>query len=411
MEKKNNLENLKEYIFSSNNCWLEVEYNSITYDFYFAEEKLIYASNSALPSERLDRHLKRLTYIDKTIDKKVRNQAHSQVENLNKESASLPAEYLVIEWLINKSIIQQETGKLLLSYLTKEVCESFLLITNLTKDNFRQKKHRLSFLFQFDLDAINKECDNNLENWKLFSKQIQSLYQRPYLFKIDEANKQISLEQQKKLSSILKGFNFLQLEAILNQDKLEIAKKLYPLIVSKTVILREPQPPFNKLPNFDKLLKSIKNKPDKNITKYLEKDEDKEITISSITPPISNQKAYKIVCVDDSPVILQSITNFLSQDNLTVVPVNNAAKALIMITKVKPDLILMDIGMPNIDGYQLCTLIRKHSIFHDTPIIMVTGNKGIINRAKAKLSGATDYMTKPFTQEDLLTMVFRYLSD
>lgn len=68
----------------------------------------------------------------------------------------------------------------------------------------------------------------------------------------------------------------------------------------------------------------------------------------------------------------------------------------------------MDIGMPLIDGYQLCSLLRKNNNFKDIPIIMLTGNTGFIDRAKAKIAGATDYMTKPFAQDDLLKIIFRY---
>jgi two-component system, chemotaxis family, response regulator PixG len=62
-----------------------------------------------------------------------------------------------------------------------------------------------------------------------------------------------------------------------------------------------------------------------------------------------------------------------------------------------------------VDGYELCRLLRKHPMFKKTPIIMVTGNTGLIDRARAKIAGTTDYMTKPFTQDQLLKMVFRYL--
>ena len=77
--------------------------------------------------------------------------------------------------------------------------------------------------------------------------------------------------------------------------------------------------------------------------------------------------------------------------------------------RVKPDLILLDVGMPKVDGYELCRLLRKHPMFKKTPIIMVTANTGLIDRARAKIAGTTDYMTKPFTQDQLLKMVFRYL--
>lgn len=413
-----NIANKLEFLESSSleraSSWIEIEYNSIVYDFYFQEGKCIYASHSVAPSERLDRHLKRLSHLDKTIDKKIRNQAHLQVEELSQEFNSLPCEYLAIEWLIQQNLISLKMADSLLKLLIKEVLESYLLIPNLTKGNLKSKRHQLHFIHEFDFKTLGKECKENLKRWYPLFNNVKSVYERPYFFKINEANKQIPLEQQKKLATMLKGFNFLQLEAVLNQDKLTIAKKLYPLISNRTIILREPQAPFDKLPTFENL--SVQQKelarsqiPKTTIQRVEEENED--ITLANISNSSSSNKNYTIVCVDDSPIILKSITNFLSQDNLTIVPVNNAAKALIMITKVKPDLILMDIGMPNIDGYQLCSLIRKHSIFQDTPIVMVTGNKGIINRAKAKLSGATDYMTKPFTQEDLLNMVFRYLSD
>jgi twitching motility two-component system response regulator PilG len=80
------------------------------------------------------------------------------------------------------------------------------------------------------------------------------------------------------------------------------------------------------------------------------------------------------------------------------------------IVRIKPDLILLDVAMPNLDGYELCSLLRKHSMFKNIPIIMVTGNTGFLDRAKAKLVKASGYLTKPFNQSELLKMVFKHLS-
>jgi len=80
------------------------------------------------------------------------------------------------------------------------------------------------------------------------------------------------------------------------------------------------------------------------------------------------------------------------------------------ILKLKPDLILLDVNMPKVDGYKLCSLLRNNPVLKNIPIVMVTGNTGIIDRAKAKIAGSSDYLTKPFTQEGLLKMVFRHLS-
>jgi twitching motility two-component system response regulator PilG len=89
--------------------------------------------------------------------------------------------------------------------------------------------------------------------------------------------------------------------------------------------------------------------------------------------------------------------------------IDNPVKALMEIIRNKPDLILLDVTMPNLDGYELCSLLRKHPNFKQTPIIMVTGNTGFIDRAKAKLVGSSGYLTKPFTQSDLVKIVFKYL--
>jgi two-component system, chemotaxis family, response regulator PixG len=113
--------------------------------------------------------------------------------------------------------------------------------------------------------------------------------------------------------------------------------------------------------------------------------------------------------VDDSPTILREINRFLDGDSFKVFPIVDSGTALMKIIRINPDIILLDVGMPTIDGYKLCSMLRKHPAFKKTPIVMVTGNTGIIDRAKAKMAGSTDYMTKPFTQAGLIDMVSKHL--
>lgn len=119
---------------------------------------------------------------------------------------------------------------------------------------------------------------------------------------------------------------------------------------------------------------------------------------------------YTIACIDDSPTVLQAISSFLNDSSVSVVMINDPVKALMQVMRSKPDIILLDVGMPNLDGYELCSLLRRHPSFKQTPIIMVTGHTGFIDRAKAKLVGASGYLTKPFTQSELVKTVFKYLS-
>lgn len=132
--------------------------------------------------------------------------------------------------------------------------------------------------------------------------------------------------------------------------------------------------------------------------------EDKSFTDSA------TKTRYKIACIDDSPTILHTINAFLDDSSFAVSMINDPIKALMQVVRTQPDLILLDVGMPNLDGYELCSLLRKHPKFKGIPIIMVTGNTGFIDRAKAKLVGASGYLTKPFTQSELLKMVFKHLT-
>ncbi|MGI0491250.1 response regulator [Alkalinema pantanalense CENA528] len=126
--------------------------------------------------------------------------------------------------------------------------------------------------------------------------------------------------------------------------------------------------------------------------------------------PSRTKDHYTIVCIDDSPTVLQAINCFLDDQNFSVIMINDPVKALMQVVRSKPDLILLDVGMPNLDGYELCSLLRRHPSSKNIPIIMVTGHTGFIDRAKAKLVGASGYLTKPFNQADLLKTVFKHLT-
>lgn len=123
----------------------------------------------------------------------------------------------------------------------------------------------------------------------------------------------------------------------------------------------------------------------------------------------SEKEYYTIMCIDDSPAVLNAIKRFLDEEFFDVVTISDPLKALMQTIHVKPDLILLDIGMPCLNGYEFCSVLRKHSYFQTIPIIMVTARSRLIDRVKAKFFGASGYLTKPFTQADLLKVMFQYL--
>lgn len=240
---------------------------------------------------------------------------------------------------------------------------------------------------------------------------ISSPYQCPYLVSQTTAAKRMSLETVQRLGRILRGFNFVQLGALLGKDPIVIAKQLIPLINDGSILLREPLSPFDMLPRTYYLEPEEEQE---NIEKLLETFTDETNgaeDISSIAQVFASQptKTWKIVCIDDSESMLSIISSYLGNEDFNVTLIQDSMKALMKITSTCPDLILLDIGMPNVDGYQLCSLIRKSSSLKDIPIVMVTGNRGLIDRARARIAGATDYLTKPFMQADLLKMMMRHL--
>ena len=116
----------------------------------------------------------------------------------------------------------------------------------------------------------------------------------------------------------------------------------------------------------------------------------------------------RILCIDDSVTICRAVEYILHNHGYQVMAVSSPTKALSLIFHQKPDLVLCDIDMPELDGYELCGMLRKSSAFAKVPIIMLTGKDGFTDRVKARMVGATEYLTKPFGEKELLTTVEKY---
>jgi len=403
---------LLEFVSGQGNLadgYLYVVSNSIDWAIHFDRGKLFFATNNLEPFERLERHLRRLSHEVKTLDSQVRTAVRLNFESSSKQDFDPYCDYRAISWLIENNYIRYEQASKLVKQITKEVFESYLL---LEEGEYKFKSSPIEFnVFQeFEWNQLVDECQKNLKTWQSLGGKIYSPYQRPYFFSQNQAKNKLPQELQDKLGKILRGFNFRQLSSLLNQDELEIAKNLRSLINNGVIFLRDPQPPFDRLPLLKPKEKTIA--PEKQEDKKNEAPEktEAEITLPPPQPAQPEQiEKYKIACIDDSPTILDEINRFLSDRTISVFAISDPVKALRDIIRIKPDLILLDVGMPTIDGYNLCRLIRNHSLFKNTPVVMVTGNTGIIDRAKARLAGSTDYLTKPFTQSQLVKMVHKYL--
>ena len=110
----------------------------------------------------------------------------------------------------------------------------------------------------------------------------------------------------------------------------------------------------------------------------------------------------RILVVDDSSTIRRSAETMLTAEGYDVVTAENGFEALSMVARHNPDLIFVDIMMPRLDGYQTCALIKNNSAFKDTPVIMLSSKDGLFDKAKGRIVGSDEYLTKPFSKEELL---------
>ena len=125
---------------------------------------------------------------------------------------------------------------------------------------------------------------------------------------------------------------------------------------------------------------------------------------------LQSQAGPEILVIDDSSTIRRSAEIFLSQSGYPVLLAEDGFEALSKIVERRPALIFCDILMPRLDGYQTCSLIRYSKEFRHTPVVLLSSRDGLFDRARGVIAGATAYLTKPFTKDELLSAIDSHVS-
>ena len=115
--------------------------------------------------------------------------------------------------------------------------------------------------------------------------------------------------------------------------------------------------------------------------------------------------ATKVLVIDDSNTIRRSAEIFLKQGGHEVVLAEDGFDALAKLSDYQPDLVFCDILMPRLDGYQTCAIIKRNPQFASVPVIMLSSKDGLFDKARGRMVGSQDYLTKPFTKDQLLQAV------
>jgi twitching motility two-component system response regulator PilG len=116
----------------------------------------------------------------------------------------------------------------------------------------------------------------------------------------------------------------------------------------------------------------------------------------------------KVMVIDDSKTIRRTAESLLKKEGCEVITAMDGFEALAMIADNHPDLIFVDIMMPRLDGYQTCALIKNNEEFKSTPVIMLTSKDGLFDRARGRIVGSEQYLTKPFTKDELLSAIRQF---
>ncbi|MEM0979953.1 MAG: response regulator [Cyanobacteria bacterium P01_H01_bin.58] len=233
-------------------------------------------------------------------------------------------------------------------------------------------------LMTFEISSLVVTLTTQIQAWKQFYPHIQSPHQCPTITDPLLHHEDWDEAKAGRLLAWMDGHTSIQQMARhLNRNVVTVAKSLYPYV--RRGFIQLPLPLY---------------------------------AIAVETHPSEEWDATKvprIVCVDDGVTIRQTVEQILDDYGYEATSIGNPLRALSLLFQLRPDLILCDIAMPELEGYQLCAMLRQSTIFRRTPIVMLTGKDGFIDRVKARMAGATDYLTKPFGPQELLTLVEKYV--
>ena len=335
---------------------------------FFLNGQIIYAGNSSYAGDsganlsRLRDHLRRYK-IDKALD----STSISAIATLN------APEYGYLWALLESHVLTPDQGRSILQSMVQETLFDLLSL------------HQGSFIFELgsalapqlitlEITPQTAQIVKQVQEWKQFHPHIQSPEQCPTVADAAHLRKTLTEVSFEALDRWADGKTSLrQMARYLNRDVVSVARAIYPYVKQGLVTLLAP--PAEAAP---------------------------QLQHSGETTP-------RIVCIDDGITGRAAVEQILSQWGYEVTSIGNPLKALSLVFQLKPDLILCDITMPELDGYEICAMLRKSTAFRAVPIVMLTGKDGFIDRVKARMVGATDYLTKPFGEGELLMLIEKYV--
>lgn len=232
-------------------------------------------------------------------------------------------------------------------------------------------------------DLFLQQAQSDWEKWQQAKLTKVSPNLAPKLVPSDKLKQQLSDRVYRNFSKLLTGkLTLRDLGIKMKQDPLKLTRSLFPY-VSKGMIK------LVKIPDLPL--------PVKQATPSLPK----------ATKTASGDKPL-IACIDDSPQVSEILEKILIPNDYRFLGIQDSVNAIPLLIEQKPSLIFLDLIMPVANGYEICSQLRRMSLFSDVPVIITTGNDGIVDRVRAKMVGATGFMKKPIEPKKVLALAKKY---
>lgn len=370
-------ETFQKIQFNGQLIWIAPN-NEKQWNFYFCSGRIIYATGGTHPVRRWVRNV--ATYCPQ-VEVNFKN-LHNELYKLNSDPLIPSWEYQLFRlWIEQEKITQSQVDQVI-----HAICHEVLFDLSQNDHLTQEIKENRSVYKPLSLIDEKQAIAEVQQLWQaLWDAKITgySLDKAPIIKQPAQLQKGTTAKVYQALTQLLDGENTLRDLAVkMKRDVVQVTRLLLPYIT----------------PGWVELI-SI---PDLPAPVYRRASDTPSGQKNSVKPLIA--------CVDDSISVCQTLEKLLTAAGYRFVSINDGLRALTTLLSCKPDMIFLDLMMPNTNGYEICSQLRKAPSFRNTPIVILTGNNGVVDQVRARLVGASDFLSKPVDAGKVLSATSKYLS-
>ncbi|MEH2431938.1 MAG: response regulator [Nostoc sp.] len=343
--------------------------------FYYRLGRIVWATGGTHPFRRWRRHI-------------AQNCPQINVDKLQLSGQDLSIDYWdykLIEVFYKKQKIQREQIQYIAENTIAELLFDLALQGNFASLSCNRNQ---GVILETPMSFTSAEMSvkHMQDSWKIWSEAGLANFSpdlAPILRRPEQLEQMVSPSVYKNFVNLINGkFTLRDLAMKMKQSVLPLTRSLLPYILKGIIELIEvPDLPLG-------------------IT---------EVNNNSTTTQAKKRIAPLVACVDDSPQVCKMVEDIVTSNGFRFVKIQDAVQALPTLIQDKPDLIFLDLIMPVASGYEICTQLRRISTFSNTPIIILTGSDGLLDRVRAKIVGSTDFLTKPVMTDKVMSIIRKHL--